>query len=606
MLIEILTLFAGAGLEQVTSVTWHWVSKWAAKKADEKNQVIQTALVTSYCKALQVIRKESQQLPQWKQDKAVIEARLTEMEKDALIILDLVQTQKHRMTHIPQGGEEQAIAKTVMSRLQSKDKWLKHAPKELSHLVETRLVSITVHQFRHELRTESTVFQALVHDMLATAGEDVSRLVDVTNRIEKRVDQFVGDYRQDIDRIIVGIGGANSHLEQLISLLSKQMKQCQAIPADFAALIADKTEGFLGRGFVFDTIEDFLQNQSKGYFIIEADPGVGKSTIIAEYVRRTGCVAYFNLLSEGRTRAEDFLKSVCTQLIERYNLPYELPLHPDNTSNGNFLSKLLNEISTQLTPGEKLIIAVDALDEVDLSSQSGAANVLYLPANLPNRVYFLLTKRSDPLPLVVSAPQKIFDLMIYPNESLEDVKLFIRLRTKRSAVQAWIEARGLTLEKFVESIASKSENNFMYLKYVLDDIEQGNYRDISLESLPQGLEKYYDQHWHRMKMNVKPLPVTKLKIIYFLTKTRKPVSCGMLAKFSGEISLTVQEILDEWAQFLRIYQTEGKPVYSIYHAAFQDFLYRKDIVQEVESLIEIESMEKQIKNNLLGMVYKNA
>ena len=79
----------------------------------------------------------------------------------------------------------------------------------------------------------------------------------------------------------------------------------------------------------------------------------------------------------------------------------------------------------------------------------------------------------------------------------------------------------------------------------------------------------------------------------------------MLAKFSGEISLTVQEILDEWAQFLRIHQTEGKPVYSIYHAAFQDFLYRKDIVQEVESLVEIESMEKQIKNNLLGMVYKN-
>ena len=606
MLIEILTLFAGAGLEQVTSVTWHWVSKWATKKADEKNQVIQTALVTSYCKALQVIRKESQQLSQWKEDKAEIEARLTEMEKDALMILDLVQTQKQRITHLPQGSEEKAIVKVVMSRLESRDKWLKHAPIELSHLVEKRLVSVTVYQFRHELRNESRVFQALIHDMLATAGEDVSRLVDVTSKIEKRVDQFVGEYRRDIDTIVASISGANTRLEQLVLLLNKQMRQNQAIPADFAALIADKTEGFLGRSFVFDAIEDFLHSQSKGYFIIEADPGVGKSTIIAEYVRRTGCTTYFNLLSEGRTRAEDFLKSVCTQLIEGYNLPYELPLHPDNTNNGNFLSKLLNEISNQLQPGEQLVIAVDALDEVDLSSQSGAANVLYLPSNLPSGVYFLLTKRADPLPLVVSAPQKIFDLMIYPNESLEDVKLFIRLRTKRPAVQAWIEQRGLTMEEFVESIASKSENNFMYLKYVLDDIEQGNYRDISLESLPQGLEKYYDQHWHRMKMNVKPLPVIKLKIIYFLTKTRKPVSCGMLAKFSGEISLTVQEILDEWGQFLRIHQTEGKPVYSIYHAAFQDFLYRKDIVQEVESLIELEGMEKQIKNNLLGMVYKNA
>ena len=146
MLIEILTLFAGAGLEQATSVTWHWASRWASKKADEKNQVIQKALLTSYCKALQVIRKESQQLPQWKQEKAEIQARLAEMEKDALMILDLVETQKHKMTQIPQGGEERVITKTVMSRLQSRDKWLKDAPRELYHLVETKLVSITVHQ----------------------------------------------------------------------------------------------------------------------------------------------------------------------------------------------------------------------------------------------------------------------------------------------------------------------------------------------------------------------------------------------------------------------------------------------------------------------------
>ncbi|MDE5088393.1 MAG: hypothetical protein O4805_15155, partial [Trichodesmium sp. St16_bin2-tuft] len=135
MLIEILTLFAGAGLEQATSVTWHWASRWASKKADEKNQVIQKALLTSYCKALQVIRKESQQLPQWKQEKAEIQARLAEMEKDALMILDLVETQKHKMTQIPQGGEERVITKTVMSRLQSRDKWLKDAPRELYHLV---------------------------------------------------------------------------------------------------------------------------------------------------------------------------------------------------------------------------------------------------------------------------------------------------------------------------------------------------------------------------------------------------------------------------------------------------------------------------------------
>jgi hypothetical protein len=44
----------------------------------------------------------------------------------------------------------------------------------------------------------------------------------------------------------------------------------------------------VGREEVFLAIENFLTdgNQNCGYFIIEAKPGIGKSTILAEYVRR--------------------------------------------------------------------------------------------------------------------------------------------------------------------------------------------------------------------------------------------------------------------------------------------------------------------------------
>lgn len=49
--------------------------------------------------------------------------------------------------------------------------------------------------------------------------------------------------------------------------------------------------------------------------------------------------------------------------------------------------------------------------------------------------------------------------------------MFICLRIKWIVVKVWIKVRGLILEKFVKFIVSKSENNFMYLKYVLDDIE---------------------------------------------------------------------------------------------------------------------------------------
>jgi hypothetical protein len=318
-------------------------------------------------------------------------------------------------------------------------------------------------------------------------------------------------------------------------------------------------------------------------------------------VQKTGCLAYFNILSENRTSTDDFLKSICAQLIERYELAYDLPLHPDNTRNGNFLSKLLTEAAAKT---DRLVIAVDALDEVNLTSQNPGSNVLYLPATLPNGVYFILTKRPEFLPLVVSAPQQDFDMMSddYYQANLEDIQGFIGYRCQREPIQRWLTSQGVTEEEFTQVLAENSENNFMYLKYVLDDIEEGKYADLNLANLPKGLEQYYEQHWQRMGMNTRPLPITKLKIIYFLTKTNKPISCRLLSQLAGEISLTVQGILDEWSQFLRIQRKPGeKPLYSIYHKSFNDFLYRQDIVQEVESLVA--PIQEQIADKSWEMLY---
>ncbi|HAC63997.1 MAG TPA: hypothetical protein DCF68_10775 [Cyanothece sp. UBA12306] len=52
----------------------------------------------------------------------------------------------------------------------------------------------------------------------------------------------------------------------------------------FNALLEDKQRHFVGRKFVFDAIDDFINNHNKGYFTIIAKPGEGKSSIIANYV----------------------------------------------------------------------------------------------------------------------------------------------------------------------------------------------------------------------------------------------------------------------------------------------------------------------------------
>ena len=51
-------------------------------------------------------------------------------------------------------------------------------------------------------------------------------------------------------------------------------------------------------------------------------------------------------------------------------------------------------------------------------------------------------------------------------------------------------------------------------------------------------------------------------------------------------SIAVQQVLNEWKQFLREQRIDGEMRYSVYHSSFRDFLYRQDIVQAAGETIE--------------------
>jgi hypothetical protein len=398
----------------------------------------------------------------------------------------------------------------------------------------------------------------------------------------------------------IGIRSDLGQIQTSLSRFADTSAPRLRLPYECETIIQDRTQDFIGRQFVLAAIADFLQKNRKGYFVLEAEPGVGKSSIMAMLVlllnRR--CVAHFNSQSQNMVRAEQFLKNACLQLIRGFQLSY--PQLPENaTRDGNFLSRLLGEVSAKLG-GKKLILVVDALDEVEIGLQGRGSNVLYLPDILPDNVYFIISKQPKTLPL---PKHQVFDLMQYSAESLADVKLYIDKRTSNSAsIQSWINSQNLQQDQFVAEVAQKSQNNFMYLRYVLNDIDSGKYRDVTLEDLPRELEGYYEKHWVQMEMAVKDreLRRRKLKVIYLLTKTRKPVSCDILADFAEEDALDVQEVMDDWEQFLRR-SGDSPPDYSIYHASFQRFLHRKDVLQEAG--VSLRDIETAISDNLWENLY---
>ncbi|MFM6021520.1 MAG: AAA family ATPase, partial [Dolichospermum sp.] len=131
----------------------------------------------------------------------------------------------------------------------------------------------------------------------------------------------------------------------------------ETIPTEFKTIIEDKTKIFCGRKFVFDAITEFIKDNKSGYFTILGDAGMGKSAIAAKYiVDHPGTICFFNIRANGTNRPDQFLQSIRQQLVNRFKL--------QNAENEN-LSTLLTNASKQLSDSQKLVIVIDALDEVD-------------------------------------------------------------------------------------------------------------------------------------------------------------------------------------------------------------------------------------------------
>ena len=356
-------------------------------------------------------------------------------------------------------------------------------------------------------------------------------------------------------------------------------------PPEFQSLITEKIKSFCGRKFVFDAFENFINTNENGYFTVIGDAGMGKSTIAAKYVFEHKTICYFNNLQENRNSPELFLESIRQQLINRYRLT--------NVENAD-LSKLLTQATANFSPNEKLIIVVDALDEV--KQEPGGENILYLPKNLPDHVYFFLTRRryerTQERLYTEGLKKESLDLTDskYEKENQHDIQEYIRFCLNndpehKAGLQTWIKNKNITDNTFVNQLAAKSENNFMYLRYVLPAIAEGKYNDLNLNQLPQGLQDYYQTHWERMNMNNSSKEM-RVMILFILVEIGTPISGEMISEIINKDECHVQDVLDEWIEYLKLQTIDEDICYSIYHASFLDFLKGKREFKATRKLFE--------------------
>ncbi len=134
---------------------------------------------------------------------------------------------------------------------------------------------------------------------------------------------------------------------------------------EFQALIDDRIREFFGREYIFNEIDKIINDPifPSGYILIKGEPGIGKTSIIAQLVKQRGYIYHFNIIAENIRSTSDFLSNICAQLIIRYDLDYAT-IPEEASQDTKFLKGLLEEASNK-EPNDPIIILVDALDEAD-------------------------------------------------------------------------------------------------------------------------------------------------------------------------------------------------------------------------------------------------
>ncbi|MEG4516122.1 MULTISPECIES: hypothetical protein [unclassified Microcoleus] len=370
-------------------------------------------------------------------------------------------------------------------------------------------------------------------------------------------------------------------------------------PEQFRSLIEEQNRTFCGRRFVFEAFEKFISTNAKGYFILEGYAGIGKTSLAAKYIYdNLGVICYF-FLEGNENKPEQFLSCIRQQLINRYNL--------DNSEEDN-LPSLLSKVKNNPKFSKPLVIVVDNLDEVNQYT-AGGKNILYLPKNLPDGVYFFLTRQPSNLRtdtdyynlnkdcLSTGSGTEVYKFNLNSQDYMEfnykDVTQYISYVNEQDnqlnrKINCWINSHNLTREAIIDMIAKKSENNFRCLNYLIKAIVNEFYEQPIFNKLSPDLSSYYQTHWLDMGMQNHKDESRRQILLYILVyKGGCQIPIDQLHVIAGEEESYIEDVLKDWLKYLKHKTISDKHYYTICNANFIEYIQSQHIMKSNRAIFKI-------------------
>jgi hypothetical protein len=362
--------------------------------------------------------------------------------------------------------------------------------------------------------------------------------------------------------------------------------------------------GFVGREWLRAKLQRFLAEHDRGYCVLEAEAGLGKSAFLADLVAREAYIHHFVRGPANTPNEEQAIGALAAQLLIAWpgcgdgdDLQTEAVRHSD------YLKLLLDAAADRrdtLAPGEKIVLVVDGLDQLPTLSESRVIhyagtfeNPLGLPTTLPRGVYVIVSMRPVGLVLHISratpgesdTPLEHFTFTRDHAEHIRDIRTYLERVAQDPDMQRAIttalptsDGCSPSVDTFVQMLVRKCEGVWLYLHYVVSDLGRAERPALDLEALPTGLWQYYVSFWrdYRARHDA-DWPRWYEPLLSTLAVIQEPVPLDRLVALSGiavnepaDLTQLADVLGGDWGPFIRC--SEGGWAYELYHHTLRSFL----------------------------------